>query len=402
MNRKETLKIHVIQKVVEKLITQAKAAKALKCSDRHLRRMLKAYKKDGIYALVHQSRGKPSPKKMPQNEINEIVNLYKNKYTRFKPTHFSEMLSEFENIHRSKEKIRQILIDYEFWLSKPKKKKHRKQRERKSHSGMLVQMDGSVDPWFEDRAPKCVLMSLIDDTTSTVYAKFYAYEGTMPALDALTGYIQKYGIPLALYTDLHQTYHVNNKQVTIEDQLNNTIPLSKFESAAQDLGVQIILAYSPQAKGRVERGFQTFQDRLKSELRLHKISSIEEANAFLPGFLIRFNKRFSRKYLAKGDIHRDALPLFTLRNILAIKDERHIQNDFTVRYKNHIYQIMESTIYKKATIVEATNGKLYIKDRNNKSLKFKLIKKLTKNRLNIKTKWILPEINNLTLKEVYA
>ncbi|MEA3305887.1 MAG: hypothetical protein U9R52_03645, partial [Candidatus Omnitrophota bacterium] len=124
-------------------------AEALKCSDRHIRRMLKTYKKDGISALIHQSRGKPSPKKMPQDEINKIINLYKNKYTRFKPTHFSEMLSEFESIHRSKEKIRQILIDYKFWLSKPKKKKHRKQRERRPYSGMLVQMDGSVDPWFE-------------------------------------------------------------------------------------------------------------------------------------------------------------------------------------------------------------------------------------------------------------
>lgn len=403
MSRKESLKIHIIQKVAENLISQVKAAEALQCSDRHIRRLFKAYKRSGINALIHQARGRSSPKKIPAAEIQKIVSLYKTRYIGFKPTHFSEMLAENEHIYRSKETIRKIMINYEFWLSKPKKEKHRKQRTRKTHAGMLIQMDGSIDPWFEDRAAECVLMSLIDDATSTVYARFYPYEGTMPALDVLTRYIQKYGIPLALYTDLHQTYHVNNKKMTIEDQLNNRTPITRFESAVQDLGIHISLAYSPQAKGRVERFFGTFQNRLKSELRLHKIASIKDANAFLPSFLARFNKRFAKKHLAQGNIHKDPLPTSVLRNILAIKTERSIANDFTLRHNNHIFQILESTIHKKAIVVETVTGKLFINGLNNKKLKFKLLKKLThKQGLNIKTKWLTPRINHMTLKEVYV
>jgi len=402
MSQKESMKIHVIQKVNEKLITQKQAADSLKYSIRHIRRMLKSYRNKGISALIHHSRGIPSPKRTPQNEIDAIIRLYKHKYTGFRPTHFAEMLSEGENIHRSKETIRQLLINYELWFSKPRKKKHRKQRPRMSHAGMLVQMDGSHDPWFENRGPLCVLMSFIDDATSTVYAKFYHYEGTMPALDALIGYIHKYGIPMALYADLHQTYHVNNKQPTIEEQLNNTVPVTKFESAAQNLGIAITPAYSPQAKGRVERLFGTLQNRLKSELRLHKIASVEDANSFLPGFLTRFNRRFSQKYLAKGNMHRDALPTSVLRKILAVKTIRHLANDFTLRHNNHIFQVLESTIHKKLTVVETTNGKIYIKDQLNRDLKFKLLKKLENTYPHITTKWNVPKINLLTLKEIHA
>jgi hypothetical protein len=364
--------------------------------------MLKNYRKKGIFALIHQSRGKISPKKLSQAEINKITGLYKNKYAGFKPTHFTEMLCENENIRRSKETIRKILIDYELWVPKPKKKKHRKQRERMPCAGMLVQMDGSLDPWFENRGPKCVLMGIIDDATSTVYAKFFPYEGTMPALDVLIGYIQKYGIPLNIYADLHQTYHVNNKLLSIDDQLNNIFPLSKFQSAAQELGIQVKPAYSPQAKGRIERLFGTLQNRLKSELRLHKIASIEEANLFLPRFLSRFNKRFAKKHLAQGNMHRDAIPMVVLRKILAVKTTRHLQNDFTVRHNNHIFQITEPTIHKKVTVIETTNGKIFIKDQNNKDLKHKLIKKLKTFQTQRKTNWILPKVNPLTLKEIYV
>lgn len=402
MSQKESMKIHVIQKLNEKLITQKQAAQSLDYSVRHVRRMLSSYRKNGIPALIHHSRNVPSPKKTPQKEIDAIIHLYQHKYIGFRPTHFAEMLAEQENIHRSKETIRQLLISYECWLSKPRKKKHRKQRPRMSHSGMLVQMDGSHDPWFESRGPRCVLMSFIDDASSTVYAKFYPYEGTMPALDVLTGYIQRHGIPLALYADLHQTYHVNNKQPTIEDQLNNTVPLTRFEAAVQNLGISITSAYSPQAKGRVERLFGTLQNRLKSELRLHDIASIDDANRFLPGFLARFNRRFARKNLSAGDMHRDPLPTAVLRKILALTTTRHLANDFTISYNNHLFQILEPTIHKKLIVVETTTGKIYIKDRLGKELKFKLLKKPATSYSHIETKWILPRINRLTMKEIYA
>jgi transposase len=401
MSTKESVKIHIIQKLNEKLISQVEAAQTIDYSTRHIRRILRSYQKYGIKALIHRSRGKPSPKKLSLQKITQIVNLYKSKYVKFTPTHFTEMLNESEGISISKEKVRQILIDYEFWVNKPRRFKHRKQRPRMSHSGMLVQIDGSHDPWFEDRGPRCVLMSMIDDATSLIYSKFYHYEGTMPALDCLIGYIQKYGIPMALYSDRHPTYHGNaNKKQSIEDQLNNQYPLSRFQQSAQELGIKIIPAYSPQAKGRVERSFGIFQNRLKSELRLHKIGSIEQANAFLPNFLNRYNNRFAKKQLAQGDIHKDPLPTAILRKILASKENRHLANDFTIRYNNHIFQITEPTIHKHLTVIETTTGQIYIKDLKDNELKFKLIKKPQTQEALFKTKWILPRINTLTLKEI--
>ena len=403
MSTKESKKIHVIQQVIEKCITQAAAAAILSLSQRHVRRLVKNHKNDGIYALIHKSRGKPSCKKLPENIKDQIINLYKNKYTLFKPTHFTEKLNEEENIKVSKETVRQILIMQELWLDKPKKKKHRKQRQRKTHKGMLVQVDGSVDPWFEGRGPICVLISFIDDASSLVYAKFYEYEGTLPVMDALIGYIQEYGIPMALYTDLHQTYHVNNKTMTIEDELNNNIPVTKLEEAIAELGINITLAYSPQAKGRVERFFQTFQDRLKSELRLHKIDNIKDANIFLKKYLKSFNKKFAHPDLPHGDIHKPALPVAVLRKLLVVKHECHVSNDFTIRHNNHIYQILEPTIQKKVFLIFDTKGKTYIKEQNGKYLKFKFLKKLqSKSFLERKFATLNTKIDPVSLKETHA
>ncbi len=403
MSVKESNKIHVIQQVNEKQLTQIAAAKLLKLSERHVRRLISSFRKHGISVLIHRSRGRPSPKRTPMKTQEKIIKLFKNKYQRFSLTHFTEKLNEDEKIKISKETVRHILIMHETWLDKPRKTKLRKQRQRMTHKGMLVQMDGSVDPWFEERGPKCVLMSLIDDASSTVYAKFYEYEGTLPALDALTGYIQKYGIPMALYTDLHQTYHINNKTISVQDQLTNNAPLTKLEEAVAQLGITITLAYSPQAKGRVERFFQTFQDRLKSELRLHKINNIKDANKFLNSYLPIFNKKFSKPDLPHGDIHKPALPTSTLKKILALNHSCSVYKDFTIRHNNHIFQITEPTIQKTVILSHTTNGKTYIKEPKGKLLKFKLLKIVpAKSHLEKKFSNYKPQIDSLTLKEVYA
>jgi transposase len=401
MSSKESLKIHVIQKVDEKLMKQKNAAKALRCTQRHIRRMLANYRKYGIQALIHRSRGLPSPNKVTEEEINKITRLYRTDYAGFGPTLFKEKLEE-KGIYRDKETIRQILINDESWIDRPKKKKHRKQRARMPNSGMLVQLDGSHDDWFENRAPKCVLMAYIDDATSQVYSKFYEYEGTLPALDSFIGYIQKYGIPLALYADLHQTYKVNNKKITIEDELNNNYPLSRFQQAVQELGVQIIPAYSPQAKGRVERLFRTLQDRLKKELRINKISSIRDANKFLPAFLKEYNKKFSKKYLSQGDVHKPALPTSVLRKSLCLKIKRSVANDFTVKNENFVYQIKESTLSRTVTVEKHTNGLLLIKDKHDRPLKYKTIKKPENIKKEANGKWDMPKIDPISRKEIYA
>ena len=401
MTKKESTKIHVIQKVAEKIMTQKDASKQLKNSERNVRRLLKKYRFWGIEGLLHKSRGKRSLRKVPELEKDKILRLYKEKYAGFGPTFFTEKLCEEESIFRSKETIRHILIMSEYWLSSPKKKKHRSERPRKKNAGMLVQVDGSHDKWFGDNEKECVFMGYIDDATSKAYGKFYEYEGTMPALDSFTGYVQVNGIPLALYADLHQTYKVNNKKMTIEQELNNEYPLSRFAKAVQELGVQIIPAYSPQAKGRVERMFRTLQDRLKKELKLRGIKTIQEANKYLPEFLKKYNKKFAKMYLSKGDVHKPALPLSVLRKHLCIKIHRSVSNAFTVRNENFVYQITESTLSKKVTVEKHTNGQTLIKDKKNKSLKYKVIKAPENLRREANGKWNMPKIDPKTRKEIY-
>ena len=401
MTKKESTKIHVIQKVAEKIMTQKDASKQLKNSERNVRRLLKKYRFWGIEGLLHKSRGKRSLRKVPELEKDKILRLYKEKYAGFGPTFFTEKLCEEESIFRSKETIRHILIMSEYWLSSPKKKKHRSERPRKKNAGMLVQVDGSHDKWFGDNEKECVFMGYIDDATSKAYGKFYEYEGTMPALDSFTGYVQINGIPLALYADLHQTYKVNNKKMTIEQELNNEYPLSRFAKAVQELGVQIISAYSPQAKGRVERMFRTLQDRLKKELKLRGIKTIQEANKYLPEFLKKYNKKFAKIHLSKGDVHKPALPVTVLRKHLCIKIHRSVSNAFTVRNENFVYQITESTLSKKVTVEKHTNGQTLIKDRKNKSLKYKVIKAPENLRKEANGKWNMPKIDPKTRKEIY-
>jgi hypothetical protein len=292
---------------------------------------------------------------------DKIAAIYQKDFLGYKPTFFCEKLESEHSISISKESTRHILINYGFWEPKHKKKKHRTKRERKHHAGELVQYDGSVHQWFEGTEGYCVLMLFIDDATSRVYARFYTYEGTIPAMDSFRRYIQSYGIPLALYTDLHSTYRINNKKLSLEEQLAGQKAHTQFSRALKELSVTIIPAFSPQAKGRVERSFQTVQDRLCKELRRHKISTLRHANDFLPGFLKDHNRRFAVHPTANVNLHRPALPAHALAKILCLKKERSIDNDFTIRHNNRIFQLQQSTIAKKAIVEEHLNGNTVIR-----------------------------------------
>ncbi len=399
MSTKELKRLHLAKKAEEDLITQTEAAKLLSLSSRQFRRIIKTYRENGPHGLIHQSRGKPSPKKTAQEKVNRIVDLYKTEFLGYKPTFFCERIADEFNIHSNKESIRQILITHNLWTPKMKKANHRKKRERKHHRGELVQFDGSVHQWFEGPDGYCVLMLYIDDATSRVFARFYSYEGTFPALDSFRRYIQRYGIPLALYTDLHSTYRNNNKVLTIEEQIAGSKAHTQFSRAISELAVSSIFAYSPQAKGRVERSFGTFQDRLVKELKRHKISSIPEANSFLPRFLADFNKRFSFYPKDKLDLHRPALPVFQLNKILCRKESRSIAKDFTIAYHNRIFQLKEATISKKAIIEQLPNGRITIRI-NQKSIPFKDITHKFKHK-KTKEKYVQTiNINPISLKEI--
>jgi hypothetical protein len=223
----------------------------------------------------------------------------------------------------------------------------------------MTQMDGSHHDWLEGRGPWLVLMGYIDDATGKVYARFYMYEGTIPAMDSFKRYIRKYGLPQSVYFDRHTTYKSTQKP-SVEDELLNREALSQFGRALRELGVDFIHAHSPQAKGRVERLFRTFQDRLVKELRLAGIKTMEEANIFLESYLPKFNMQFNVMAMEKGDMHRKIPRGIDIDGILCIKTERVLRNDFTIMYKKNLYQVLKHTKAKKITLEEHLNGKLYI------------------------------------------
>ena len=398
MSIKDLKRLHITKKANEKLITQAEAAHILAISERQLRRILQNIRDEGDIGVVHKSRGRTSNRKLEPKLINNIVTIYKTDFLGYKPTFFTEKLAEEHHISISKESVRQILIQHNLWTPKKKRKKHRTKRERKHHPGELIQLDGSVHQWFLSPEGYCVLMLYIDDATNTVFARFYTYEGTIPAFDSLRRYITKYGIPLALYADRHVTYKNNNKTLSIEEQLAGIVANTQFSRALSELSIQLIFAYSPQAKGRVERSFNTFQDRLAKELHRHKITTLKDANSFLEKHLKTHNKRFSIKPTNNTDLHRPALPCYTLNNFLCIKTTRSIANDFTIRHNNHLFQLKKSTIQKKAIVEDHVNGSIVIRI-NNISIPFKDITYM----LQSKAKRKLPQtihIDPISLKEI--
>jgi len=234
-----------------------------------------------------------------------------------------------------------------------------------------VQTDGSHHDWFEGRGPKCVLMGYIDDATGKPWGRFEPYEGTLPAMRSLKGYIKRYGIPAALYLDKHMTYR-SPKQQTIEDELAGKRAMSQFQRAAEELGINVIHANSPQAKGRVERLFRTFQDRLIKEMRLENICGIEEGNRFLARYLLVYYQRFGVVPSAAGDIHRSLPKGLDLARILCVKTERALRNDFTVAHEGKLYQVLDNIQTKKVMVEERMDETMVIRHRE-QPLKFKPI-----------------------------
>lgn len=213
-----------------------------------------------------------------------------------------------------------------------------------------------------------MLMAYIDDATSRVYARFYEYEGTYPAMDSLRRYIQRDGVPLGVYIDKHSTYKSTAKQTT-EEQLLDVEPMSQFERSLAELAVRVIHADSPQAKGRVERLFRTFQDRLIKEMRLEKIASIEEANRFLEEYLPIYNRRFEVAPAKAGDLHRAAPPARELDRILCLKSERVLRKDWTISYEGKLYQIQKNIRAEKICVEAWLDGSLHLSHRG-RSLRY--------------------------------
>jgi transposase len=368
----ELRRLHVIQKVLEGGLKQVEAAEILSLSSRHIRRVVKRVEQEGARGVVHRSRGRLSNRKIGDQLKEKVIRLYRVSYKDFGPTLASEKLLERDGVRISDETLRVWLIEAGDWKRVRKRRKHRQWRERKGHRGEMVQMDGSHHAWFEDRGDPCVLMGYIDDATGDPFGRFYDYEGTMPAMDSFKRYIRKRGLPLKVYLDGHSTYKSTAK-ATIEEQLEGVEPLSEFERALKELGVEVSHAHSPQAKGRIERLFRTFQDRVIKEMRLRGIKTIEEGNKFLEEYLPLYTKRFSVRPREKEDLHR-ALPRgIDLDAILCLKTERTLRNDFTVAHNHKLYQIEEATKASKVIVQDRMDGSMRMTYQG-RALRFREIK----------------------------
>lgn len=368
MSQRELTRLHVIHKAIEGLLKQAEAAEVISLSNRQIRRLIKKVREEGDAGIIHKSRGKPSNRSLPKKIKDTAIELYRQKYGGFGPLLASEKLLERDSITVNDETLRKWLIESGDWKKTRKGRRHRQWRPRKHHFGEMIQIDGSHHDWFEGRGPECVLMGYIDDATGKAFGRFYDYEGTMPAFDSFKRYARKCGIPQKAYLDKHTTYKSPAKPSLKDD----TEPLSEFQRAMKELGVEVIHAHSPQAKGRVERLFRTFQDRVVKEMRLRGIKTVEEANKFLTEYLPKYNRKFAVNPKEKTDLHRKIPKGLNLDRILCIKTERALRNDFTIAHNKKLYQIQDNIKTEKVTVEERINGTMVI-THNNTFLKFKEI-----------------------------
>ncbi len=359
MSMKELRRLQAIHQVIEKKMTQAQAAEVMELSDRQIQRIVKRVRVEGDGGLAHRSRGRPSNRAMDPKLKAQVIGLYQTKYGDFGPTLATEKLAERDGIRISEETLRLWLLAEGITHFKRRSRPHRQWRQRKRRRGEMIQMDGSHHDWLEGRGAACVLMGYVDDASNRVYARFYPYEGTIPAMDSFKRYIRRYGIPMSVYLDKHSTYK-SPAEPTIAEQLEGREPKSQFERALGELGVEVIHADSPQAKGRIERLFGTFQDRLIKEMRLAGIKTIEAANRFLAGYLPIHNRRFGVKPMESADLHRPRPSGCDLGSILCVKTERVLRNDFTVAYNGKLYQIEDNLRAARLMVQERLDGTLHI------------------------------------------
>lgn len=393
MSQKEASRYDIIQKALKKEIKGIEAAEMLNLTDRHIRRLKKKVAKEGLRGLIHAGRGKPSKRKLPEKESEKIKKLLHKHYPDFGPTFAAEKLDEIHQIKRDPKTIRAIMIAEELWKPRRKKKQeYRSWRQRRAAFGELEQYDGSYEYWFEDRGKKCCLLAAIDDATGKItHAKFDEHEGVEPTFNFWQEYFEKRGKPHEIYVDKFSTYSMNHKLAK-----ENPDTLTQFQRAMSQLNVGVINAHSSQAKGRVERLFQTLQDRLVKELRLSKISTVAKANEFLEKtFIPKFDAKFGVIPRSDANLHKKLTQpeKNQFPSIFSRHYERTIRSDYTLSYKNIWYQLEETqsvAMFKKevVTVEERFDGAIHFKLRG-KYLNYKQLPAGPKKTSEKNTPWVL-------------
>lgn len=355
MTAREKERYGVIRRLIQGEIVASEASKQLHVGVRQVQRIKKEVKKDGVGGVIHGNRGQPSNRRLNKRVHDRTVALIKKHYADFGPTLASEKLLERHDMAVSISCVRHVMIGAGLWKPKSRKasSEYRSWRPRKEQEGEMEQFDGSYHKWFEDRAPECCLLASIDDATGKIlYAKFDQNESVRSVFTFWDRYIHEHGKPISIYLDKYSTYKINHPSAVDNSEL-----MTQFQRAMQELDIRVISAHSPQAKGRIERVFDTLQDRLVKELRLRNISTIEKASVFLKEeFIPWFNNKFSVVPEKPGNLHRPLSPaaLTRLPAIFAVHSQRKVNNDFTIRFQNQWIQLSETqstTVYKKDTVL---------------------------------------------------
>jgi len=342
-------------------LTLVAAAGLMGVCYRQSKRIWQRYQAAGDAGLVHRLRGKPSARRKPPELRAQVLAKYEDRdYADFGPTLMAEHLLK-EKLVVDHETLRRWLLAAGKRTVRRRKQTHRQWRERKPSFGAMVQLDGSHHDWFEGRGPKCVLMVMVDDATNQMRARFFEEETTRASYDVLESWVRKHGLPASLYVDRDSIYRCEGV-ASIAAQLAGKGPQTQFGRAMEALGVDLILANSPQAKGRVERMNGTLQDRLVKELRLAGVSDLESANTFLDGkYLKGFNRQFARTAASSVDVHR-AVPR-NLNEVLSWEEERVVQGDWTVACAGKRYQLDRqhealSLVRRKVIVRTLRNGRV--------------------------------------------
>ena len=337
MSNKELTRKTEIERVLDQRITQKEAAKRLGISERQFKRILRRYRQEGAGGIVSRKRGKPSNRKT-KAELWEAVREFVTDplMKGFGPTLMAEKLEIRKGIRLSKETVRQIMMESGIWDAKTKKTKEpHPSRPRRNHRGELVQIDGSHHAWLEDRGPKATLLVFVDDATSEILAaEFVPEESFFSYGELCKRYFRQQGLPLSFYSDRFSVFRDNHKgNIAYE-------PVTQFQRALSVLDIQLICANSPQAKGRVERANQTLQDRLIKEMRLLGICNYEQANQYLPEFIVDYNRRFAVMPGSICDFHRPLDKIQDLDFLFSIHDFRIITKTLLIHYAGKVYQIV--------------------------------------------------------------
>lgn len=366
LTKRDAERLRVLHQVMDEKIGQVFAGELLGISDRQVRTLLGRVREEGAKGLVHRSRGRESPRKMAEALEDRIGEIIRSRYPDFSPLLASEKLRERHRIEVSREKVRQVMMAKGLWKRRRFRKEAHFWRERRHHLGEMVQMDGSHHDWLEGRGPWMVLMGYVDDATGRFWGRFYDHEGVYPAMDSLKRYTELYGLPLAIYLDKHSTYKTTRQADTDELLKEKQQAETQFERGLGELGIRVIHAHSPQAKGRVERSFRTLQDRLVKEMRLAGIKTLEEANRFLERWLSVYNQRFAREALEAGDLHRSLPKSVVLDDVLCIKGFRTVNEGYLVKWRGRTFVLQKPSLTlrrQKLVVLERFDGRLVLRFR---------------------------------------